>query len=296
MTSKYYLIYLLSLIFAGSFAATTKDSTQTVILLYVPVKETYLITSVNVNQFSQIDNMVSPLVYKGIGAGVTAGLQRRKKERFTSFNTHWSSSKLYNNIQPKQYYAELSHVNVNLASCYLIKRFQNNKIRSYYGWQLAHQSDFRRNAQLQNSSLSYNFSTSLSPALRFEKWLSIKENNQRKLFKKQRSIRISYQLAVPLIASISRPPYNAIRILHDGSGNAYQNSVTQEVINQSKLYTLNQFIAVNSNLSLEYFLKNGTRLSIQYYWNYENFSKMNSSYKVSQSGFQLSLHTRLNAL
>jgi hypothetical protein len=236
------------------------------------------------------------LVYKGIGAGASLGLQRRKKERITSFDTYWSKANLYNDIQPKQYSSALTHVNLGVSTCYLINRIQFKNIKTRAGWQLAHQSDYRQNIQLQNASITYNFSNTLSPIIHFEKWLSIKENPQRKLFKKQRSMRLAYQLAVPLFAGVSRPPFNAIRKLHDGSGNAYENTVVQEVISNYKFYTINHFFALNSNLAFEYFLKNSTRISLQYLWNFENFKVENKAYKVSQTGFQISLHTRLNAM
>lgn len=288
------LCFLVS--FSFCVIAQSDDENKPVInLLYIPIKETYLITAVSLNQFAQLETMVSPLVYKGIGVGVHFGLQRRKNERITSFNTYLSKAKLYNNIQPKQYLAELSYVNVNIATCYKIDKIQSKKINYYIGWQLAQQSDYRLNNQLQNASLSYNLSISLSPVLRVEKWLSIQENQQRKLFKKERSMRLSYQLAVPFIAGVSRPPFNAIRQLHDGSGNAYDNSVMQETISNLHLYTLNHFFALNSLLSFEYFLKNKTRIAIEYLWNYENFNVKNSAYKTSLTGIQLSLHTSLTA-
>ncbi len=293
---KTILICFLKCLSICVFAQNEDENNRDIILLYVPVKETYLITGAGLNQFTQLETMASPLVYKGIGAGVTLGLQKRKKHRITSFSAHWSTAKLYNNIQPKQYYAELKHVNINMYACYLFKQFQNKNTKPYIGWQLSQQSDFRRNVQLQNSNLTYNLTTTLSPVFRAEKWLSVKENKNRKLFKNQRSMRLIYQLAVPIVAGVSRPPYNVIRVFNDGLGNAYENSVAQEIITGHRFYTLNHFFALNSSLAFEYFLKNSTRISLQYLWNFESFNIENKSYKVSQTVFQLSIHTRLNAL
>jgi hypothetical protein len=137
-------------------------------------------------------------------------------------------------------------------------------------------------------------STTLSPVIRIEQWLTIKENENRKLFKKGRSMRLSYQLAPSLFSGVSRPPFNAIRTIHDGSGKPYDNSVTQEVFTNYNLYSAKHFIAIQSSLAFEYFIKNGTRLSLQYVWNFEHFNKVNASYKVGQSLIQLSLQTRIN--
>jgi hypothetical protein len=293
---KTILICLLKCLSICVFAQNEEENNRDIILLYVPVKETYLITGVGLNQFTQLETMVSPLVYKGIGAGASIGLQRRKKERITLLNTHWSKANLYNSFQPKQYSSALTHINLSASTCYLINKIQIKNITTRIGWQLSHQSDFRSNSQLQNSSLTYNFTTTLSPLLHFEKWLTITENKQRKFFKKQRSMRLSYQWAIPFVAAVARPPFNAIRILNDGSGKAYQNSVADEVISNIKYYSLNHFFAFNSHVTFEYFLKNSTRISLQYLWNFESFKVENKSYKVSQTVVQLSVHTRLNAL
>jgi hypothetical protein len=293
---KYFLFLLFLTVPFSVHGKGSCTMVRDTILLYKPAKEIYLIKNTNFNQYAQLETMASSLVYRGIGAGAMLGLQKRKNNTITSFITHWSRAKLRNNIQPKQYYAELNHININVSACYILNRFQQKKTIPYTGWQLAQQSDFRRNNQLQNSSVSYNFATSLSPFFRIEKWLSFPENKKRKLFKKQRSILLTYQLAIPLLAGVARPPFNSIRKIHDGLGNVYQNSITQEVITQYKLYTLNHFLAVYSNVELQYFIKNGNRLALQYFWNFENFNKKNSAYKVSQTGIQLSFYTRLNAI
>lgn len=292
---KLIIISCLCLILNQAFAHQTIELKRDTILVFVPLRETYLLTGLNFNQFAQLETMVSPLVYKGIGAGASLGLQKRKNKTTTNFNAIYSKGNLYNNLQPKQYYAELIHFNISASACYEINKIQNKFIKPLLGWQVAQQSDFRRNAQFQNSNLSYNFTTTLSPVFRVEKRLSRTENKERKFFKKQRSMRLIYQLAIPLVAGVSRPPYNAIRVIHDGLGNAYQNSVTQEVITQLKIYSFNHFFALNSVLSFEYFLKNSTRISLQYYWNFENYRNTNSNYKVSQTGIQLRIQTRLNA-
>lgn len=296
MMRPFILACLLCLINFTGFAQNEIEFKRDTILVYVPVRETFLITAVNLNQFAQIENMVSPLIYKGIGAGATLGFYKRKKKTFTSFMAQYSKSKLYNEMQPLQYFVALTHLNVNMTACYQLSNFEQKKTKLSLGWQIAYRNDFRRNDQLQNSSITYNLSTSLSPMLRVEKWLTISANEKRKFLKKGRSMRLSYQLATPLLAGVSRPPFNAIRAIHDGLGNTYQNSITQEIVTNYGLYSLNHFFAIYNSLNFEYFLRNGTRLSLQYSWNFENFNIINKSYKVGQSGFQLAIHTRINAL
>ena len=173
---KTILICLLKCLSICVFAQNEEENNRDIILLYVPVKETYLITGVGLNQFTQLETMVSPLVYKGIGAGASIGLQRRKKERITLLNTHWSKANLYNSFQPKQYSSALTHINLSASTCYLINKIQIKNITTRIGWQLSHQSDFRSNSQLQNSSLTYNFTTTLSHILK-NGLLSQKTNN-----------------------------------------------------------------------------------------------------------------------
>jgi hypothetical protein len=142
---KTILFSFLNLISICVLAQNEAENDREIILLYMPVKETYLITGVGLNQFTQLETMVSPLVYKGIGAGASIGLQRRKKERITLLNTHWTKANLYNTFQPKQYLSALTHVNLSASTCYLINKIQFKNIKTRLGWQLSHQSDYRRN-------------------------------------------------------------------------------------------------------------------------------------------------------
>lgn len=267
-----------------------------VILLEKPLKELHLITSGSINQSAQLDRLVSPLVYNGWNAGGGMGLMRRRERNIYQLCAQYHQGKLRNKLQPYQYYANLQQMHFNISGCYHFPLPHFNYIRSYAGWQITHQSDFRNNTQFQNASTTYNVSTSFAPMLRFEKLWLIRENQTRKIFKKQRYIRFSYQLSLPVLEGISRPPYNAIRQINDGSGGVYQNSLSQEIIQQYKVHSMNHFLAIYSLFDVQFSLQNGNRWALQYYWNYEQFNVVNQIYKTGQAGFQLSFYTRLNAL
>jgi hypothetical protein len=68
----------------SSIANQTIELKRDTILVFVPLRETYLITRPNFNQFAQLETMVSPLVYKGIGAGASLGIQKRKNKTTTN--------------------------------------------------------------------------------------------------------------------------------------------------------------------------------------------------------------------
>lgn len=282
------------LLIINGYGQNDHDTLPAIILLKLPQRDFHLTTSGQINQFTQLDTKVSPLVYKGWGAGGSIGIQKRRDRVLNSFSAQYSKGKLYNNFQARQYFAELSHFNIQWTSSYKIPFRFSDLVASHLGWQIFQQSDYRRNSQFQNASLTYNFSTSLSPVIRLEKWFEIKENKQRKIFKKQRYIRLNYQLAFPLIAGVSRPAYNAIRGLHDGSGSAFKNTVAQETLQHLQVYSLNHFIAIYSNFEFQYLMKNGNYWSIQYYWNFENLNVKYSNYKTGQTSIQLSFYTFLN--
>ena len=280
-----------------NFAFAQQDEKHfDVILLEKPLKELHLISSFSITQSAQLESMVSPLVYQGWNFGANLGLMRRRERNLYQLNLLYHQGKIRNQLQPAQYDATLQHVQINVSGCYRFPLPHFDYLKSYAGWQVTHQSDFRNNAQLQNASTTYNVSTSFAPVLRFEKLWQIKENQGRKLFKKQRAIRFSYQIALPLVAGVSRPPFNAIRQIHDGRGNAFQNTLTQEVIQQYKVYSINHFLAVYSLFDIQFTMQNGNRWALQYFWNFEHFNEVNKVYKTAQAGFQLSFYTRLNAL
>jgi hypothetical protein len=82
---KLILIILMSLLMNFAIAKSNNDITHDTIVVFKPIRETYLITSANFNQFAQLETMVSPLVYKGMGASVSLGIQKRKNKTTTQF-------------------------------------------------------------------------------------------------------------------------------------------------------------------------------------------------------------------
>jgi hypothetical protein len=275
--------------------AQVADTSKMVILLLKPIKELHLIYGANINQSAQLDKLVSPLVYKGMLVGGNIGLLRKRERNVYQLNAQYQQGKLYNQIQTKQYYASAQHLQISLGGCYKIPLIRSNKLKGYLGWQVSHQSDFRKNDQFQNSSYTYNLSTSISPTFLIEKLWYIYNNGNRFFLKKQRTIGFSYQLSSPILAGISRPSYIAIRQLKDGSGSTYQNSLIKELIQQYQLTTINQFIAVQSVFNIQFHFTNSNRISLQYAWNFETLNTANRAYKVAHAALQLSLYTRLNS-
>jgi len=291
---KIVLLFLLIIHF-NCIAKQNNDSLPNIILLYTPIKETFFVSGINLNRYTAIDNMVSPLVYDGYGLGANFGLLRQKSKSNTNLNFSFCSAKLNNELQAKHYATELNHMLMNCGKSYEINNLTFNTIVTSIGWQFNQVLYFKSNSQFQNSSLTYHISSAISPVFRFEKYLSIKENKKRLAFKKQRYMRINYQFSIPILGAIARPNYNVIRKLNDGTGSNYENSLASEVISNYKLYSFKSFFAINSILCLEYYFKNGNRFMLQYYFNFEQMKKEHFSYKVAQSGLQFCLLTRLNS-
>lgn len=277
-------------------AQQNSDSLLDINLLYIPPKETFFVSGINFNRFTALDYMVSPLVNDGFGFGANLGVLKRKNNALANLSFSLSSANLKNQMQAKHYITELNHVSINCGKNYEINSLSFNKIVTSIGWQFNQVFDFKSNSQFQNSSLTYHISSAISPVIRFEKWISFKESKKRLAFKKQRSMRINYQFSLPLIAGVSRPNYNAIQLLKDGTGGYYQNSIASEIITNYKLYAFKNYVAINSILCVEYYLKNGNRLMLQYFWNFEQMKKENYAFKMAQTGVQLCFFTRLNSL
>lgn len=257
-------------------------------------KQTNLITGVNSSEFAFQETMVSPLIYRGTGIGLQIGFEKNKLNKITYCNINWTKAKMNNLLQPKQYNAELTNFNTSVGVCYRASKMTFPHYSNFLGWQLAQHSDFRRISQFQNASLSYNFSVTLAPVYRAKGYYNLKENPKRKLLKKGINLDWSYQIAFPLAALIARPNFNAIRILHDGNGNIYQNSITEEVIQNFSFYTLNKLIALDQQFEVQYALNSNNKMALQFKWYFEYFDKTHFAYTTSNSGVYLCFYTQLN--
>jgi hypothetical protein len=290
-----YFISFIILCFHGYFVGAqnnllTNDTNH----ILINKKQNYLIAAVNFSEFAFKESMISPLVYHGTGIGWQLGFEKNKLHKITFINTNWSKAKLYNQLQAKQYFAALTHFNASIGTCYKTNKIPLPRCLNYLGWRVAQHSDFRRISQFQNASLSYNLSLSLAPVYLAKGKFSLKEKSKRILFKKGFNLDWCYQISVPLISGISRPNYNAIRLLKDGSGNAYQNSVASEVMQNINVYLINKFIAFDQQVEIQIALNKSNKMALQYKWHFESFTKHHFAYSSSQSGIYFCLYTQLN--
>lgn len=257
-------------------------------------KELNLITGVGISEFAQQDYMVSPLMYSGFGTGAQAGLQCIKNKSITRFSFNWNKAILHNNLLARHYSIEATHINSFINVYYSIDKLKPAQTKSYIGWQLVQNSDFRRSSQFQNASLTYNFSCSVAPAYRIEKLYRLHENNKRWIFKKGFNLQWNYQFALPVFSALSRPNYNSIRLLRDGNGNRYENSIQKEVIDNVQFYSINKLLALDSKLEMQYLMQNGNKWALQLNLYFEKFSKPSYQYKSSFTGIFLCFYSRLN--
>lgn len=285
-------LFVLASIFYHPIGKAQVASNDTVLGLLQT--QTHLISSAHISEFAFKDNMLSPLIYKGTGVGMLLGFEKNKLHKVTNACTNWSKAKIYNSLQSRQYSATTIYFNASLGVSYKISHFKRRRFNAgYLGWQVAQHSDFRRIPQFQNASLNYNLSISAGPRYRASGNFNLKENNKRKLLKKGFEIDWNYQIDLPVAAFVTRPNYNSIRQLNDGNGKPYQNSVTQEAIQNLRFYTLNKFISLNQMLEFTHVLNTHNKLGFQFKWNFEYFNKEFFAYTTSHSGAYLCLYTKL---
>lgn len=253
----------------------------------------FLDLQVGITNFAQRDFMVSPLVYEGTGIASQIAWLRTSSTTKTNACFGFSKATLYNQKQSKQYNMDVEHINAGFTRVRQLNLLNFFKLKSYIGAQLIYSSDFRTAAQFQNSTFTYNIAIEAAPVLALERIITLKPKAKNSS-KKEKYIVANWQLAVPLVTAITRPNYNAIRKLRDTNSSVLNYLLRSEMIPNAEINFLNKYIAVCSNLSIDYVLKNGSRLGLIYQWSGAHFNKTYFSYGSVSNAFSISFKAKLS--
>ena len=286
------LFSFILLVFNNVKAQTYKTDT---ILNQCFSKETDIYFSAALNAVYHQDKMFSAPTYNGLGADVRIGFQKRKINSISQLQFSFGSAILYNNLQALHNYAQYYNFSSLFQKVYHINKYKGKKNSIYLGWQLYQSGIFNVNKQLQNSALAYAFYFSTSPIFRAERILNL-NNKQIFFLKKNYPLRLSYHASFPLCSYLSRPNYNGISHMVDGTGNILQYTIVNDMVKNFKVYTLNRFIAFDNKVELQYIMKNNNKWSLQYSWAFQAFNKPYYQYRNVYSGVFISFYGNLKSL
>ncbi|MBC8488792.1 MAG: hypothetical protein H8D45_22450 [Bacteroidetes bacterium] len=278
----------------NSFTQETKSERKQQKKLERKARDKYLNAGIGFAWMSAKDKATSPLLYSGlIGLGNLEYLVHSDKliKTFdlavgagylkTNKDTHYGLTRGY----------EIGiYFNFRFAHIYRVMQLANNKINWYLGPALDFSNYSRINYKYGNALYNYEYMTGVGLSTRFEFPFSYKSKDCKllgmKLRRRDRDLRLSWQLYFPVFTSIYRPGYVTIINFADPE---------TPLINPDNLKTgLFTYFHISSEVELYYKLHNGNMLKLTYLWEFHQYNPGYNKVQGAMNGLYFSFVFKLN--
>jgi len=249
----------------------------------------YILVNFGLNISKMKDQTVSPLLYKGSGInyGVSYFRLDKKKVNFYDFNINNSTLNISNSDITQGSDSRLFKTYLNIYSLYGIANI-HNKIFLYFGWHFKNSFISYVNPKYMNSGYIFSGFSESGGTVRFDLPFSWKSKKSKFLFfninRKDRQLRLSFMLGLPLFTHILRPQYAGIDNFVDGKGQA----ITHEVAFVGK------YINFDSKIELLYELGNYNLLKLSYNWDFLHYDPGYNKIQAANHYFNISFVFKLN--
>jgi hypothetical protein len=229
-----------------------------------------------------IDNTTSPLLYKGFNfPGASFGYLVHSAKRIKTFETEFAAGNLKTSTETPWYnpvntnYLVIARYNI----LYRLNRFSNEKLRWYIGPEFNINGHFRVNYKYGNSAFTFDNYNGVGVASRIELPFSWESRELKfwflKINRRDRDLRLSWQLSMPLASFMIRPTYVTIT---NFIAPELQTKITSEHMNGGILIPLN----IRSQTEISYILHNQNMIKLGYIWNFYShdpgFNKVQSAF------------------
>jgi hypothetical protein len=216
------------------------------------------------------DEVTSPLTYNtsGLPLGLEVSYQNRFRE-FSGYSRIFYTQQLLNteqatyNDNPAEIFLSFQF---NTSRTWNVAQFWKNRIQYRFGYSGNFHYNHQINDRLQNSAYTFAIWLNGGLANRFEfpftlntekKWWFIRFHQP------QQSLRLSWQLNLPLLGVITRPNYAGIRHFANGE---FLSNLSREMRDHAEFTSLHNFLLLDSQLELWAPLGNRNQLKLAYQW------------------------------
>jgi hypothetical protein len=272
----------------GSFCQDTIHSPQV-----TGTKGQFLKIGASGGWFAVKDLETSPLTYRGLLPGIQIGVLFYEKKTVTLFNYDFS----YGNQATRNYPISDGNVAKAYNNCLNIgfgrKINTNNCSKSdiYLGANLGIIANFRDNSKFNNANFNYEGFLTFGPMILWEKEVTLLPKQLHLAFLRwpfrQRNLKWSASLYIPVINGVERPPYTTVGDFVDGVSPTFK-------ISQMKVVSFNDMVNLVSTVGLHYFLQNGNNLLLSYQWYFYNYYPSANQVRGVAGFFSFSFLFRLN--
>ncbi len=239
------------------------------------------------------DKTTSPLLYKGITIPAAINFLVHSEKVIKTFEMNFSYGNLttrtelpwYNPVNTSYY------ISLRYNQLYRIRQIAHEKINWYLGPELNINGHFRVNYKYDNSAFTFDNYNGIGLATRFEMPFGYSAKRVKIWFmnfnRRDRDLRLSWQLSLPVASFMIRPTYVTITNFIDPD---LQARITADHISGGLFVPF----SLRSQTDLHYILHNQNEIRLSYVWNFfhhdPGYNKVQSAYH----GLTLSLLFRFN--
>jgi hypothetical protein len=245
-------------------------------------RDKYLGLGLGFSYIKIIDNVTSPLLYKGFQFPYASlGYMTHSKKRIKTLEVDFSFGWLKTRTETPWYDPTNTsfYTNIRYNLLYYLRSFAKDKINWYIGPEFNINGHFRINYKYGNSAFTFDNYNGAGIATRFEIPFSWKSSEFKFLGmnfrRRDRNLRLSWQLSTPVVSFIIRPSYVTITNFIDPE---LQAKITSEHISGGLFVPFN----LRSQTELYYMLHNQNMFKLSYVW---NFYSHDPGYNKVQSAF-----------
>jgi len=279
--------------FSISIGSATRDTIK-----YVQthnLKGQFLKIGSGAGWFAIRDVETSPLIYKGVLPSIQIGACLYGKKMVTLFDFNFSYGHLTTRNYP--FYEENSATAYNnflsLSIARKIELGSMSKTNLFVGGNLALTANFRDNSKFNNANFNWEAFSTFGPTVIIEKELDLSSDNVNLgLFRwpfRDRIIKLSASFSLPVLSEIGRPPYTTIGDFVDGHSSYFS-------LKDMQLVSFHNFFNLVSTTNVTYYLQNGNRFNLSYYWYYYDYNPSINKVKGIAGIFSFSFLFRLNKI
>ena len=245
-------------------------------------RDKYLAIGSGLSYVKVIDNATSPLLYRGLQPGnASLGYLVHSEERIKHIDVDFNFGWLKTRTETPWYDPRNTSYRIAIRHniLYRLQPEIFNKVSWYIGPELNINGHFRINYKYGNSAFTFDNYNGIGIATQFEYAFGYKSRELKfwfiKINRRDRDLRLSWQLSTPVISFMIRPNYVTITNFIDPE---LQTKITADHIDGGFFVPFN----LRSQTDLYYILHNQNMLKISYTWNFYHhdpgFNKVQSAY------------------
>ena len=283
------LLFISLLIIPGVFAQENENTKKA----ERKARDRYLGLGSGFSYVKVRDETTSPLLYKGPTIPAVFNYLVHSERVIKSLDVDFSFGFLHTNTELPWYNPVNTsyYISIRYNWLYNVRKFANEKINWYLGPELNINGHFRVNYKYDNSAFTFDNYNGIGIATRFELPFSYKAKQVKIWFmnfnRRDRDLRLSWQLSAPVLSFMIRPSYVTITNFIDPD---LQTKITPDHTSGGLFIPFN----LRSQTDLHYILHNRNEIRLSYVWNFfhhdPGYNKVQSAYH----GITLSLLYKLN--